>query len=339
MKLLTLYLLSILIKPFFIALILLQGILIIGHYFNSLEMFLTYKPDLFLIIKYIMARVPENLILTIPTAGVIAVLSTSTRLVSKRELTCLFSSGIKSISVVIPVFSFFLFFSITSFFVMEFLVPRAKLSYYLLKKRIKKEQFYEKKAINLKIGDFFIAISEIDGNIIKDIRIQSEGLLILGKIGEYKNGMWYLKGGIEREIKDGEVKIEKEISNIPFFLSPNELLLLSLPLDNTTRLSKILSCILLTNKLRMENNEYVREFHKRIAICFSSIVLSILGLGIIMSNLKFASYGSIGIGLLISFLYWQGFFFFSSLNASSLLSPWAMNIIYMSIGIRLLSVR
>jgi len=334
-KLLFKYLVTSTIRPFIIILILANGILLIGYFFQSLEMLLTKKPGLFILLEFIATRIPQNLLFTIPISGLVAILSIGTRLITKNELILITSSGISKTKIYFPLILFSLFLSITCLFLCEFLIPQANKSHFLVKQKIKKVT-PPVKPISIKLGNSFVHIGSLEGNIIKELKIQREDLVISGEICEYKNKKWHLKSGLERKIEKGEVKREKRVLILNKFPNPEEIKLLALSDYEFIGPTKLFKAIRIAKREGVECKNYIKELHFKIAFSFASLVLTMIGLGIITRGGKFGLYGNVGIALLISFFYWQGILFFKSLDASSILSSWAGNIIGISIAIRLL---
>lgn len=339
MKLLSKYLLKTTIRPFIISLILTNGLLIIGYAFQSLELFLNNKPSPFVILKFLSLRIPENMLLTLPISALVSTLSLGTRITTKGELVLITSSGIAKRHIIIPLSLFFLFLSIIALFLSESIIPQSNKAHKELKKRIKGEG-REKKPILIKLENGFVHIGSLEGNIIKDFKFQGENLIISAKRCEYLDKRWHLEGGIEREIKGGEVIKEVSISILKItFPTPSEIKILSLSDYPLMKPSLLFKAILIAKAYGIECKNYLKELHFKIAFPFSSLILAMIGLGIITRDLKFGLYGNIGIALLISFVYWEGMLFLKSLPTSPILTSWALNLIGLSIAIRLLSRR
>lgn len=335
MKLFSKYLLKSIIRPFIITLILTNGILLIGYSFQSLELFFNYKPAFFLILKFLFSKIPENILLTLPISALVSILSLGTKI--KGELVLLSCSGISKKHIIIPLSIFFLVLSIVSLIFSEFLISQSNKTHKIFKQRIKREEIKEK-PISIKLKDGFVHIGGQEGNIIKDLKFQKETLVISAKICEYsQDKRWHLKGGVKRKIEKGEVIEEMPISILNIkFPNPSEIKTLSFSDYPLMKPSLIFKAILIAKAYGVEYKNYLKELHFKIAFPFSSLILAMIGLGIITRGLKFGLYGNIGIALLISFIYWEGILFFSSFPTSAILAGWAGNIIGGSIAIRLL---
>ncbi|MEW6103556.1 MAG: LptF/LptG family permease [bacterium] len=336
MTLLSKYLLTTIIKPFIITLFLTNGLLLIGYTFSSLDLFLTYKPHLLVILKYISLNIPQNLLFTFPISAIISILSLGTRF-AKGELKILLSSGIPKRAIVFPVICLFFLLSLSLVFLSEFLIPQSNKSHIILKNEIK-GVISEEKPISLKLSNAFVHIGSLKKNTIENLKIQREDLIILAKICEYKNRKWHLTSGIERRIKRGEVEQEKNIPILNFCLpKPDEIRLFTESSYELMKPSILFKAIRIAKRYGIEDKNYIEELHFKVAFSFSSLVLAMIGLSMLTSGLKFGLYGNIGIALLISFIYWEGMLFFSQLDISPLLAGWASNVIGISIAFRLLS--
>ncbi|MEW6007957.1 MAG: LptF/LptG family permease [bacterium] len=337
MKLLSKYLLITIIRPFIITLILTNCLFLIGYAFSSLEFFLTYKPGLIVILKYICLNIPQNLLFTFPISGIISILSLGTRIITKGELRLLLSSGVSKMAVVLPVICLFFLLSLILLCFSEFLIPQSNRSHTILKKGIK-GIVSEEKPISLKLSNAFVHIGFLEKNTIRSLKIQRQDLIISAKICEYRNKKWHLTDGIEREIERGEVKRETNIPILNFCLpKPEEIMLFVESNDELMKPSMLFKAIGIAKRYGMSDKNYIKKLHFKIAFSFSSLVLAMIGLGMLTSGLKFGLYGNIGIALLISFIYWEGMLFFSQMDISPFLCSWAANIIGISIAFKLLS--
>ncbi len=336
MKLLSKYILTTITRPFIITLILTNGLLLTGYCFQSLELFFAHKSGFLGFLKFIVSKIPENILLTIPISSLVSILFLGTRLITKAELVLVLSSGISKKEIYLPPLFFSLFLSISCLMFSEFLIPQANKSHKLLKEKMQGITV-EEKPISIKLSNAFVHIGSLQDNVIKDLKIQREDLIILGELCEYKNNKWELKKGIERKIEKGEVEEEMEVSILKMpFLKPDEIRAIANPDYEALRPSMLFKAIGIAKKYGIENKNYIKELHFKIAFSFSSLILGMIGLGIITRGLKLRLYGNIGIALLISFIYWEAMLFFKSLNISPIFASWAGNIIGISIALRLL---
>lgn len=266
----------------------------------------------------------------------VSILSLGTKIVTKGELILLLSSGISKRHIIVPIALFFLILSIISLVLSEVLIPQSLQSHKLLKERIKGQERKEK-PISLKIKGGFVHIGSIEGNVIKDLKFQREDLIISGKVAKYKNKRWHLEEGIERRIEKGEAIEEKPVSILKIkFPNPDEIRIFSFSDYELMKPSFLFKAISIAKKYGVAHKEYLNNLHFKIAFPFSSLILAMIGLGVITRGLRLGLYGNIGIAFLISFIYWEGMLFFKSLETSPILSAWAGNIIGLSIAIKLL---
>ncbi len=353
MKILTRYVLTEFLIPFFLSILAFSLIILIIQVFNDIHIILDYKPSFWLTLTYFSLQIPEFLIKIVPIAVLMAVLFSLSRLSKNSELIAMRAGGVSVLLVAVPLFCSGLVICGINILLNEMVVPRtAKMVRHTkvvdIQKQSEQSQAQSRQNISMiGTGNQLYYVGRYDGptTTMTDILILEFGpgthqkSRLDAKSARYENGRWIFYNGYVRAFDDNG----EEISAQPFD---------RLPLDIPEKPADFLKEQKQPQELNfVELAAYIRQlklngsdFHKelvelnnKIAFPFGCVILAVLGIpwGWTMSK-----YGgvvkSFGICLLVAFLYIGGMQVGRTLGDSGWLSPfwsmWLMNLVFGLLG-------
>ncbi len=356
MKIIKKYILTNFIKLYLKLLAALLTIVVITHIFDFLHVFLEKKPDIGLLVIYFLNRLPEWTVTMMPVATLLSVLFLLQSLLRHNEITAIKSSGIKTISALLPLIIFSIFLSGIAFLIYEGLAPKtnayADNLFLIIRGREPRTISTIRKNFTYLGENKLYAIDRFEIDTITGFKIieffkgtTREKTLITAEKAVYDGKNWILHNGAKRKFsrKDGQMisynkftKKEIDIKETPYdFRFPKKV---SEEMDFWTLQSHI-------RKLNRGGFSTLKEevlLHHKIAFPFSNTIILILGIPLALWGGVKNRIRGFFISLLICFAYWGAISIGKSLGTGGILPPalgaWAANIVFGSISILMFGI-
>lgn len=137
MKIITRYILREILAPFFMALLAFTSLLVINKVFNLTKYFVEKGVNPWYMVEMIVYFSPAVIVLTVPMAFLVAVVSAFGRLASDNEITAMKTAGISTSKLIVPVVGISLALSIFMVLFMDFTIPRGNKAYFKLNTEIR----------------------------------------------------------------------------------------------------------------------------------------------------------------------------------------------------------
>ncbi len=350
------YLLKEFFSAFLLALFVLTFVLVLGNIIYLVGLIVSKGVSMFIIAKLFLCMLPYSLQFILPIATMAGLLLSLGRLSSDNEIISIRASGMSIFKVILPFFILGIIFSLISILLNDQITPRAHLKI----RQIMQDISTKNPTVALEPGIFInsfekyiIFVYEIDGNKFRNIRIyEPQGQdkpprTIIAKRGEFitvpEKNILKLKliEGTSDEINPNDPNNFYKINFNTYFMTLN--FAKESSKDSINKKPKDMNLRELwaqMNELRSQqiyDDPVATEFHKKIAISFSSLVFFLLGvpLGIISHRREKAA----NIALAFSIV---GIYFILTLCVESLckqgnLAPssgmWLPNMIFSIIGL------
>lgn len=335
------------------------GVLIIPELFKRFSQFMQADVSLWIVIKYFGYKLPLIISLISPVVVLLACFFSLGGLSRYNEITALKSSGINLYRISLPILLFSLFISIIVFLWNETVVPIAnKEMERIIQIEIQKKPPDEMKVNNVSFKSsqgWFVNIKFFDyaKGSLEGIEIKScypDGG-VLNRI-DVKKARWTRYGlelieGVEREFAQGgtiikEEQFKKRILK-HFEETPDQIWHLTQVENknlNLMNIKELWNYIQLLNHSGSRVDERLIDFHIRIAMPFVNLIMALIGISMALQNPRTNQSASFGIGILISFIYWEVIGISKSLGYADTLSPflsaWLPNLIFGMVGICLI---
>lgn len=174
MKILRIYILKELIGPFFLALLVLTFVLLMGNIIKLADLIINKGVGISYVGRFLLFLIPSLLSYTIPMSVLTGTLLAFGRLASDNELQAMRANGINLCRVMIPVIIFGLILSLVSCALNDRVIPMAHFASRRLLMEIgarKPEAFLESGTFTKTPDGYIIFIYEIKGNELHHIRI------------------------------------------------------------------------------------------------------------------------------------------------------------------------
>lgn len=137
MKIITRYILREILAPFFMALLAFTSLLVINKVFNLTKYFVEKGVNPWYMVEMIVYFSPAVVVLTVPMAFLVAIVSAFGRLASDNEITAMKTAGISTYKLIVPVVGVSLALSIFMVLFMDFTIPRGNKAYFKLNTEIR----------------------------------------------------------------------------------------------------------------------------------------------------------------------------------------------------------
>lgn len=340
-------------KYTFLAFFSLATIYILIDFFESLSYFVQYQVGYKEVLVYYLYTLPSVINLLLSPSLILAIFFVFGRAIRFNEPIILKTMGINSKALFKIPFLISLFFSLFLFFNQEIIEIKSKISLeYFKKERIEKRKGEEKenKSDVYYLGEdnvvYYIKELSLPGRM-KDFSIMvldiKKGLKKRydGKLAYYQNKKWI---GYNVYFYD----FLKEENNFLYYDSlvfdflketPKELFA-EMREPEMMNFIELYSQIKKFRKAGFKMDKEMVNFHSRFSYPVIIIIVTILSFGIVLHLKKGTVMLGLGIGLLISFLYWGFLQITYAMGEVNLLSPflacWLPNIIFLGFGIILL---
>jgi lipopolysaccharide export system permease protein len=344
--------------PFFMILLILTFVLLMGRILQLMDLMINKGVSLVAIAKLISYLMPSFFIITIPISFLIAILIGLGRLSSDNEITIMKSSGISLFQLLRPVAAA----SLLTFFVTAlmgfFLVPQGNFATKTLLFEIAKK----KASIGIKEKVFnndFAGLVLYAGNIpahgnymenlfISDSRISDEPITIIAKKGYLVSNPESMRVTLRLEngsshTMDSDFRVFKKMD----FTTYNISLDVSAPIARKkSALEKDEKEMTVTELIRAMSDQKVKEkrrreiaieLHNKFTIPFSCLIFCILGIPLGIVKERAGKSRGFVIGLVVVVIYYVLQLGGASLAETGRISPiigsWAPNVILGTIGI------
>jgi|UniRef100_A0A7V5XZI2 lipopolysaccharide export system permease protein len=351
MKIIERFYLKEILKYTILAFFSLALIYLLIDFFESLSYFVQYQASYLDILFYYLYTFPSVISLLLSPALILAIFFVFGQAIRFNELRILKTIGITPKSLFKIPFSLSLLFFLFLFLNQEVIEIKSKLSLERLKKeRIEKEKrgSDEKSKSNIYyLGENNVVyyIKELTlPNTMKDFSLAlldlKKGLKYRydGKIAYYKDNKWIgYKVYFYNFLEDENNFTYYDSLSFDFLKEKPEDLFCEMKEAEMMNFLELYSQIKKFRKAGFKMDKEMVNFHSRFAYPVIIIVVTILSFGIVLNLKKGTVMLGLGIGLLISFLYWGFLQITYAMGEVNLLSPfwacWLPNIIFLILGI------
>lgn len=356
MKTLRNYILRETVTPFFLSLLVLTGVMLLGNLIRLADLVINRGVSIFLVMKLFVYLIPFLLSYTLPIACLSAVLLTFSRLSSDNEILALRSSGINLIKIATPLIIMSLILSLFCVILNDRIIPYT----HFASRKVVTDIGSKNPGAVLEAGIFITAfqnnilfIYKIDGNKMGNVRIyqpQGKGKptrTIVAKKGEFIS--YPKEGKIKLKLIDG-TSDEPDLKNPNNFFKLNfKTYFQTLDLLKNKELdkkSKDMTIRELSEKinnyktLSIETAPFLTEIHKKISSAFACLIFVLFGLPLaIVTHRREKSLNFLMIFLVVT-SYYLLTIGFEALSIQNILSAggamWATNVIMGGIGLILI---
>ncbi|MEW5801829.1 MAG: LPS export ABC transporter permease LptG [bacterium] len=298
-------------------------------------------------LKYLYYSMPQILLQILPVAFLIAVLLTLSLLSRNRELLAIKAGGISLYRASYALLVIAALVCALSFVFRETILTRSNqmaLYYQNLMagkkpgKSLKKSQTWfwgsKKRIFNVQLVN--AEFQEIHGIIFFELDSQFHVIRrVDAQRGAYRHGTWYFYHGIERTFgPDRLSKISfREFEQATFPIpEPFEDLFSLQKLPEEMTYQELSQYIERLQEAGYRTNKYRVDLHSKISMSFITFIMALIGISFAVKIDRSARLFNIGLGLLISFLYWVVFFISVSLGHAGAIPPvlaaWLGNAIF-----------
>ncbi len=355
MKLLTKYIIKQFFHAFLYGLCAFLIIVIVSELFEQLNRWFAYHTPFLTACEYILFRVPEWIVQTMPVAILLAVLFSLGGLAKHNELIGMQSSGISITKIIRPLLITGIVFSIISLFINELIVPRANQKVeYIFKVKVKHQKIenYLKRRNFIFIGEegrnYSIGYFNGKKRIMQDISIDKfkEGAIlskqIFAKYAKWNKDHWEFHNGLVREFdKNGrEIISEKEFTKKTFYFKETLKDFCS-PQKKTNEMTflQLYNKIKRLKKAAIPTTKEEVLLHLKISFPFSCLIIMIIGIPFALMTAKRGRIAGFTISVILGFIYWGAISVGQALGENKVLPPilgaWFSNIIFGIFGIGL----
>ncbi len=362
MKILTKYILKEELSPFVIGLAFFTFVFILNPILRLVDMLVIKKVPIFMVLELFFYLLPSTIAIVLPMAALVAVLMAYGRLSSDSEIIAMRASGISYFHIFFPAILFGIIISLVGVYFNDTLLPEGNYAFMkLYKKIVQRKPLTEIDEHTLThIGNRIVGVDRIDKH--KDImygiviyeREKNGGI----KTITAKEGKW-IESREERlpdgkilyimrlQLIDGNIQQPSRVNLNEFTFIPFKKLIVnfSYEIQYSTKVAKgvrekksgeILADIKrLTKEGRKPYNLWV-ELYKRYSIPFAAISFVIVALPFSMVSGRSGKSVSLGISIIIIFVYYIFYAMGESIGKEGVLHPllamWLPNIIFILIG-------
>ncbi len=361
MKLAQKYIVSEILRTFFIILLAIILFIFISNLLDSMPMLMHHKPALPLVISYFIFNTPFLAAESTPFAMLLSILFVFSQLNKNNELTAMKSLGMSFYSLSAPVLGLSLVVCFCAIIfnetVVSYSADRAK---YIKETLIEKKDDTRKGIIRdmakLSRGGLVYYIRQFDGflGVMKGVcvlKIDKEFNMIErldAREGDWQDGKWVLKDGSIRHFENGiETKVELfESRELPVSETPDDFIVRRRSAEDTLTINifRLARHIEVLKESGFKYHEEAVNFHLKLAFPFATFILALLG--ITVPFLFTAARSAINAALGFLFTVITAFFYMGfvtiALSAGKaaamppMLAAWMPNIVFTLIGLALL---
>ncbi len=327
-------------------------IYVVVLFFQKVNQFVEYKAPVHLVFLYLLYKIPEVIFQwTLPYGVLLATLLTLGMLSRNSEITAMKAGGVSLYRITFPLFFIVFFISICSFLGNEFLVPLAnQKTRYLLKVQLQGEStassfknyniWYrsnnhifsiqlldpKKKTLNgftlFEINDQFQCIQRIDANEVKWI-----------------NGKWiFFNGSVRNFDKRGSIRTTP-FEEIELILPENWESFQGIEQESEEMsYTELQTYVQRIQAAGYDPTRYLVDLYAKLSYPFLNFIMILIGIPFALKTGRSGGVAlSIGVSVLIGFVYGVTFYIFLTFGKSGVLSPflsaWIPTILFGLAGI------
>ena len=351
MRILDRYLIREFFHSLFLSVVCLLGIYIIVEFFEKIDDVVKRGIASITMLRYLFYSLPQIFFQILPVAFLIAVLLILGLMSRNGELMAIKASGISLYRATSVLLTIALIFSAFTFVCQELILPSSNQSAIYYKKiiggkkpgkNLRQNRIWfwgsENRIFNIQLMDAKhqevrgITFFKLDSQFHMVLRVDAER-------GVYRHGRWYLYNGIERSFKADNFRkvafreFEEEVFPIPEQFG-DIFALQKQPEEMTYQeLSKYVERLLGAG---YRADKYLVDLHTKISMPFIIFIMTLIGISFAVKIDKSARLFNVGLGLLISFIYW----IISNVGISlghigffpPILAAWLGNVIFLFLG-------
>lgn len=354
MRILDRYLIKEFSRSLALTIVCLLGIYLIIEFFEKIDDVIKSGLSSGCMMKYLFFSLPATLFQILPVAFLIAVLLTLGLMSRNRELLAMKAAGVSLYRATSTLLLFAALFSALSFICQEtVLVSSNQLAGYYKKlmegKNPRKSLsegriwFWGSRGRLFNIQLVNAELHEVHGIIMFELNPQFRIIRrIDARQGAYRNGIWYLEHGVERIFPPDDftkmifTEFEKKDLSIPEQFE-DIFALQKLPEEMSYR--ELAHYIERLREAGYGVDKYLVDLHAKISTSFIPFIIALIGISFAVKIDRSARLFHIGLGLLISFIYWVIFYLSISLGRAGaippLLAAWLGNLIFLCFGVYL----
>ncbi len=305
-------------------------------FFQKMDTFIKYQAPFLLIFEYLLYKIPEVIFQwTLPYAVLLSTLLTLGTLSRHSEITAMKAGGVSLYRITIPLFIIALLISFFSFLGNENLVPLTnQKTRHLLSVKLRKEQqtSYFK---NYKIwyhgdsGIFNVQLLDAKEKILKGITLYQfdDQFRCIRRIdareAKWSNGKWKFYQGAIREFKEGIA-----IQTTPFTEKDFDFQEDWGSFQRIERKAEEMSYTELQNYIQRiqtsgyDTTRYLTDLYSKLSYPFLNLIMVLIGIPFALKTGRSGGVAlSIGISVVIGFIYGVMFYVFLSFGKSGILPP------------------
>lgn len=264
------------------------------------------------IIRILSFYLPTILAQTIPMGVFLGIMMTFSKFTRTSEITAMGSAGMSLKRITKPIFLFSIVVTLFIFFLQESIIPRSveKLQYLTAKIAYENPTFQLKERVFIdEVGDYNIYVDRISkDNVAEGILIFQKNnagfpTVVVGEKAYWKNSVMVIKNSnFYNFTPTGKEKVrgkfDEKILPIGAYLSEIEIKIKDLEMKGIGTLIKEMKSVKQEEKLA-----YKIEIHKKLAVPFSTIMLSLFGVFMAVGHHRSGKGANFAISLIVIFSY------------------------------------
>ncbi len=339
-------------KVFLLCLSGLIFIYLVVLFFQKIDLFIKYQAPFLLIFEYLLYKIPEVIFQwTLPYAVLLSTLLTLGTLSRHSEIIAMKAGGVSLYWITVPLFIIALLISFLSFLGNEYLVPVTnQRTRHLLSVKVRKDEqtsYFKNYKIwyHGKQGIYNIQLLDAKEKKLKGVTLyQLDDQFrctrrIDAREASWTDGKWKLYQGAIREFKEGIV-----IQTTPFMQQEFDFQENWEAFQKTERKAEEMSFTELRNYIHRiqasgyDTTRYLTDLYSKLSYPFLNLIMVLIGVPFALKTGRSGGIAlSIGISVIIGFLYGVIFYVFVSFGRSGVLPPilsaWTPTVLFGLAGI------
>lgn len=302
---------------------------------DKIDDFMPSKPSLSILLLYMTLHIPKYLYYLFPVSILICSLFIFSHSARNKELIAIKSAGGRLKKLFYPFILLGFFMSLLSLFLGEFIVPETSKMSHSLKESIKKSS----KKVSYKSGVIWFRgnygnIARIELYIPEKNFAKNVSIFVLGENSLNKRisaesatwqseknniGYWNLKDVVVYDIQKNEVKSFSEMKY--YDLESPDVFSESIKSSEEMGIIELWKYTEKLNSLGFKNQKLIVDLNSKLSYPFANLFLIVLGISFSAISSIGGSLIAIGIGIIISFIYWISYSFMLSMGYAGILYP------------------
>jgi lipopolysaccharide export system permease protein len=339
-------------KVFLLSLSGLILIYLVVLFFQKMDTFIKHQAPFLLIFEYLLFKIPEVIFQwTLPYAVLLSTLLTLGALSRHSEITAMKAGGVSLYRITIPLFIIALLTSGLAFLGNEYLVPLTnQKTRYLLSVKVRKQpqtSYFKNYKIwyHGNLGIFNIQLLDAKEKILKGFTLYQFDdefrctLRIDAREARWIDGKWKLRQGAIREFHEGEAIRTTPFSDYEFDLQENweSFQRIEQKADEMSY-SELRSYIEKIQGAGYDTTRYLTDLYSKLSYPLLNLIMVLVGIPFALKTGRSGGVAlSIGISVMIGFLYGVTFYIFLSFGKSGILPPflaaWTPTLLFALTGI------